>query len=257
MPGLLAASTVAVKFYDNKSVRIVAVAAPILLAVHAFFTARVAKSKLDNIKYWENELQNHKWLLIALRAMVQRKLDKVRDDDVPLGEIEYRDAIIKNLTALREFYTHFASDPDNHFRIVFFLPDESGAYLVPKFYATSDGTPPHSYNDPNRQREIFHRERSQTVTVSVWKDGVTKIIESEEELQYTHPQQRNIIKSMIAYPVFLHDKSGNRLLGIISITSSVKGFFKRQDQKRHENYISQFALRLEFEYCKWHAQQQK
>ncbi len=227
--------------------------ATMALAFHAYFSAAASKVKLKEIDFWKKELEGHKWLLNVIKEMIQRKINKFKNNSMP-GSVddEYRNAIMKNLDMLRAFYSHYFHDPENTFRVVLFHPSDDKKYLVSKFYSTIDGEPPSSHDNVQRQKELFDRSRSQSLAVAAWKDLSPKIAREEKEIKYLYPQQQEKIKSIIAYPIFIGDKSEDNFLGVITI-SSKKPYFQNEELDKHCDYISEFALRVEFEHCKWRA----
>ena len=226
--------------------------ATIVLALHAYFSAAASKIKLKEIDYWKRELEGHKWLLNVIKEMVQRKIKKFKYNNEIKRDDEYRDAIMKNLDMLRAFYSHYFHDPDNTFRVVLFHVSDDKKYLVSKFYSTIDGEPPASHGNLQRQQELFDKSRSQSLAVAAWKDLCPKIAKDEKDISYLYPLQREKIKSIIAYPIFVGDKSDDNFLGVITI-SSKKAYFQNEELEKHCDYISEFALRIVFEYCKWRA----
>lgn len=236
---------------------IISVIATLLIPLHAYllFRARkevsIEKTQIERkMEYYKNELAMHKWLLYVIREMVQRKVQKFREREYPIGEKEYRNAAMKNLDMLREFYEHFKNDPAVHFRTVFFQPSEDGTFLRSTFYSTPNGEPPSSHGNDGRQKEIFNKTRSQTLAVSAWRDLSPKIAENPEEISYTYPQQRDIIKSLLAFPVFSGKLVAEDLIGIITVSCNEASFFSRHELDRHKDYISEFAMRIDFEFCK-------
>lgn len=229
---------------------IVGIIATLTLAFHAYFSAAASKVKLKEIDFWKRELDGHKWLLNVIQEMIRRKIKKFKKNEKPNCEDEYRDAIMKNLDMLRAFYDHYFHDPDNSFRVVLFHASDDRKYLTSKFYSTFDGEPPSSHNNLQRQKELFDKSRSQALAVGAWKDLSPKMSRDESEVFYLYPQQREKIKSIIAYPIFTGDKAEENFLGVITI-SSKKPYFQNEDLNKHCDYIAEFALRIVFEYCKW------
>ncbi len=226
--------------------------ATVLLAFHAYFSAAASKIKLKEITFWKKELEGHKWLLNVIKEMIIRKIKIFKKSGATNRDDEYREAIIKNLDMLRAFYSHYFHDPENTFRVVLFHVSDDGKYLTTKFYSTIDGEPPSSHNNLQRQKELFDRTRSQSLAVASWKDLSPKIAKDEKEISYLYPQQREKIKSIIAYPIFTGDKSEENFLGVITV-SSKKAYFQNEELEKHCDYISEFALRVVFEHCKWRA----
>jgi hypothetical protein len=150
---------------------------------------------------------------------------------------------------LREFFSDYANDPQNHFRVTYFKPSDDGQYLITKFYANADGTPPVSHNDIETQKIRFNKDNSTTEAVKAWRDKEVCIANHPDIVQQ-YNQQKTKYKSIIAYPIFDNNDCAKQVIGVISVTSSLKDFFKEQDILRHKDYIEQFALRLVFEYCK-------
>ncbi len=233
-----------------------------LIPLHAYLVADATRSKIQETKLlekeldlWKNELQGHKWLLNSIKEMIIRKLLKFKKHGYLFDEQEYKDAIMKNLAMLRQFYSHYSSDPGNEFRIVFFKVGNDRKYLESQFYATPDGDRPASHGNTERQKEIFNRSKSTSLAVEVWKDLKPKIAENEAEIAYSYIQQNEKIKSLIGLPVCSGDISEDNLIGILTISSN-KEFFKKADLKLHKEYIEQFILRIVFEFNKWENSKQ-
>lgn len=231
----------------------------VLIALHGFFVVASAKDKskdteeLDReIDFWKEELKMHKWLMCSIKELVTRKIFTYQKQGYLAGEKEHRDAVLKNIKMLHAFYKHYKHElgPDNLMRIVLFEPSEDKKYLISKFYSTENNTPPTSHGKINVQKLDFNKSKSQAVAVNSWRELSTEIAENEDEIHPNYPQQKDHIKSIIAYPVFSGGHVENDLLGILTLTSNIPDFFVRRDIKKHNDYISQFALRINFEYCK-------
>ena len=248
IPGGLASIVYITRLSTNKFSALTGIGATILIPLHAFLLGKALKSKYKESEFWKRELERHKWLINSVQEMIFRKINIFKEKGYVVGEEEYRHAVMKNLEMLREFYLHISGDPDNIFRIVFFQPKDD--YLIPVLWSTPNGEPPHSVDHVELQKEYFHRSRGQTLAVSALKDLEPKIAEKESEIHYNYAQQREIIKSIIAYPIFRGSTRDENLIGIIVISSSEEGFFRNSDLTRHTDYIYQFAIRIQFEYCK-------
>lgn len=241
---------VAKQYPEKTFADVIGIAAIFLLAIHAYLISNTTITKLKEVDFWKKELKGHKWLLNTIKEMVTRKLHKFKNTGYLVGESEYREAIMKNLSMLLKFYQRYSDDPDNSFRITYFKKSGDANFLESIFYATEDGEPPYSHGDIERQREIFDKNSSQSLAVTAWKELRPIIAENEIEITYLYPQQTDKIKSIIALPVFSGSISEDNLIGIITIASNKKEFFKRIDIERHKDYIDEFLLRIVFEFFK-------
>jgi hypothetical protein len=259
IPGVLASAVFIARKYDSWHALVVGVLATFLIPFHAYLTTKATHNKLKEselrekeLDVWKKELDGHKWLLSTIKEMIIRKLKRFKNYEYPLDEKEYIDAVMKILDMLRQFYSHYADDPVNEFRVTFFKIGKDHTYLESQFYSTPTGDPPSSHGDAERQKEIFNKNRSQSLAVAIWRELTPKIAENEKEINYLYPQQKEKIKSIIGFPICSGDISEDALIGIITIASN-KEFFKKADIKRHKEYIDQFILRIIFEYHKWEA----
>lgn len=249
IPGIFAALAFSAKYIKNTWFIVIAGIATFAIPVHTYLISKASETKLNQVDYWKTELKLHQWLLNVIKGMLLKKMGRFRKQSRPIPAEEYSNAVTANLVALREFYSDYANDPQNHFRVTYFKPSDDGQYLTTQFYANADGTPPVSHDDIDAQKKYFNRDTSPTLAVTAWKNRDVYIAERESEITYIYSQQRSKYKSIIVCPIFENNDSTKQVIGIISITSR-KEFFKKQDIDRHKNYIEQFALRLVFEYCK-------
>lgn len=217
--------------------------------LHTYLISKASEAKRNQVEYWISELKLHQWLLNVIKGMLLKKMERFRKQSRLSSVEEYSNAVLANLVALREFYSNYAHDPQNNFRITYFKPSDDGQFLMTQLYANADGTPPVSHQDIEAQRKYFNRDTSPTLAVASWRNREIYIAEKESEITYIYTQQKDKYKSIIAFPVFENNDATKPVIAVISITSS-KEFFKKQDVERHKNYIEQFALRLVFEYCK-------
>jgi hypothetical protein len=260
IPALLALTIFIARYFKSDLFFFLGIVATFLLPMHAYAIGRASKNQIKEceiwkkeLSYYQTELSMHKWLLIAVSEMIQRKLQRFRNSAYSFDEGEFRQAVMKNLEMLRKFYSHFNNDPGIFFRTVFFQPSDDGKYLISKFYSTPNGDPPLSHDNIERQKVIFDRRTGQALACATWRDLSPKVAENTTEIHYNYPLQKDKIKSIIALPVFSGNPSDENFIGVITVSTNAEEFFKKSELERHKEYISEFALRIDFEFCRWRA----
>lgn len=248
VPAFLSGLAFSAKFVSNFWLIFLAGMAASLIPIHSFLISKASETKRKEVDYYTTELRLHQWLLGVIKGMLLKKMSRFRNHSTPSPE-EYSNAVLANLVALREFYSNFAHDPRNNFRITYFKPSEDGQFLRTENYTNADGVPPFTHGDIEAQRKYFDRDTSRTLAVKAWRNREITVAENESEINYFYDQQKDKYKSILVFPVFENNDASKPVIAIISITST-KEFFKRQGIGWHKNYIEQFALRLVFEYCK-------
>lgn len=256
LPGLFAAIVFAAKYITYSWFIFIAGLAAFALPLHTYFISKASEAKLNQLDYWMTELKLHQWLLNVIKGMLLKKMARFRKQANSTPAEEYSNAVTANLVALREFYSDYAHDPQNLFRVTYFNPSDDGQYLTTQFYSNADGTPPVSHGNNEKQKLFFNKDTSQTLAVLAWRNRSVYIAEKESDISYIYSQQKDKYKSIIAYPIFENNDSAKAVIGIITVTSR-KEFFKMQDVERHKNYVEQFALRLVFEHCKLQSNNSK
>ena len=169
-----------------------------------------------------------------------------------------------NIAKLRECLNSepMKKNPNQEFRITLMTPFQQDGeyYLQIVRWANKDHAEPISKMDP-----AFHlafKKGWGTVAGFAWDKGQMQIVESvRKELwkgkncgfRALHPNQQEVIQSMIAYPLFDTRPLDGRqthlvLVGVLNIDTDEEGFFKEDHWDFWKDWISYYALRILFEY---------
>jgi hypothetical protein len=162
-------------------------------------------------------------------------------------------AWVRNLlSALTQMYK-VNNDDEYCFRAAIFTPSECSNYLKP-FVAVSDTSFLTFENELNVKLKLSRDGGS--VAAKAWGTHVVYCA-SGEDVYYFHEQQKDYIKSIIAYPLVL-DKSVveafarkeipiEPLQGVLCIDSNLESVFASQRQNINQIIIKPFATRILFE----------
>ena len=219
----------------------------LLVTFHGYLHQKAKMIRFAEVEYWRLKSKRYSWLLRSIRELIARKRNALEQKSAKTRAEFSAESIWKNLNMLYEFYTHYDETVPEaiSFRVAFFTPTVDGSSLTAKFHHYADGKKPHYSGNSSLEREIFHREKSQTVAVRAWNTKGIEIAECPGDIHYLYTGQDRFIKSMIAYPILTDEV--DRVIGVITVCADSPGFFKKDEVSKHEEYIGEFALRISLE----------
>ena len=245
------------EFIDDKGTGlIIASIAATLMVMSNIYLNKDLNRTGDRAKQHDQHIIDLKWLTNALGKLVTQKSNKLAASDPNDIDNMRTDSIKDLLSNIGGLFDHLAGYEanDSPFMVYFHevtLIDEQTAFLSLQHWDNAKGANP-CLDDPDNQARLFELTEQNNNGLPQVTCGLEKNI-----IVWEHPEQFSALAkqhlpdgvgSLICYPVYTeYTENNKKLLGVITVTSRLAGFFNHTNYDYHAEFLKQFAIRIVME----------